>query len=116
MLCLFLGWLTLGAIGNAYLILTGQFAGLPVYLGFFAVAYAITASVACVGLWCMKRWGLYGLRGWMLVCLSMLVAMIPAFAGVALGGVLGIFVFGLFVAVLFWLVHRYVVSYLQMVA
>lgn len=116
LLCLLLGWLTLAGVGNAYLILADQAAGLPFYLGFFAVAYAITAFVACVGLWRMKRSGLYGLRAWMIVCLGMLVAMIPSFGGIALGGVLGIFMFVLFVAVLFWLVHRYVVSRLQMLA
>jgi hypothetical protein len=116
LLCLFLGWLTLAGVGNAYFILTNQFAGLPTYLGFFAAVYAITAFVACVGLWRMKRSGLYGLRAWMIVCLSMLIAMIPSFSGVALGGIVGIFIFSLFVAVLFWLVHRYVVSHLQMVA
>jgi hypothetical protein len=56
-LCLVLAWLTLAGIGNAYLILTRQFADLPMYLGFFAAGYAVAALLTTLGLWQMKMWG-----------------------------------------------------------
>ena len=107
-LSLILGWLTLGAAGNAHLILTGQFGGFPNYLGVFAVAYGISALMACVGLWRMKRWGLNWLRAWMLVCLCMIVAMAPSMYQIALDGIFGIAVFFVIVAGLFWLLNAYV--------
>jgi hypothetical protein len=116
-LCVALAWLTLAGIGNAYLLLTGQF-GLPRYHGVLAAAYAISTLFACVGLWKMRVWGLYWLRTWMLVCVGMVVAMIPAF-GVLEGGFEGILMLVVFCAVvlaLFWFLNRYVGGHVRRVA
>ena len=109
-LCLILAWLTFAAAGNSYFILTGQFAGLPVYLGVFAVAYGVSALVACIGLWRMKRWGMYWLRAWMVICLGMFAAMIPSLHQIAFGRIVGFGAFIVSAAGLFWLLHRYVAA------
>ena len=115
-LCLLLGWQTLAGVGNAYLILTGQFAGLPGYLGFFSAANSAATLMASLDLWRMKVRGLYWLRIWMVICLAMGVAMIPSFRDIAAGGTLGILGFDVFVGALFWLLNQYVSSRVQAVA
>lgn len=115
-LCFALGWLAIAGVGNASLILTGKFSAMPIYLGAFAALYGITATLACVGLWRMTIWGLRSLQVWMLVCLAMLVAMIPTFGDLALGGVPGILLFGFVTSGLFWLLNRYATSHVRSVA
>jgi hypothetical protein len=110
MLCLALGWLSIVGVGNCYLLLTGQFAGLPAYLGVFMAAYVLSALFACIGLWRMKMWGLRSLRIWMMVSLSMAIAVIPVFDAFSRGETLAILGFTLLVALLFWVLNRYVAS------
>lgn len=110
LLCLALGWLSVAGVGNSYLLLTGQFYGLPAYLGLFMAAYAVSAFFACIGLWRMKTWGLLCLRIWMFVSLSMAIALIPALQAFSLGERMAILGFTLFVAILFWVLNRYVTS------
>lgn len=106
-LCVLLASLSVAGAANAYLILTDQFGGLPIYLGVFAAGYSIAALLACIGLWRMRYWGLYALRTWMGICLAMVAAMTPVFRHIALGGVGGIAGFALMTVVLFWILNGY---------
>jgi hypothetical protein len=115
-LCLVLGWLTLAGAGNAFLMFSGRFEGVPPYLGAFAAAYTVAALIACTGLWQMKAAGLYALRAWMGICVATLLAMIPSFAHFASGGIGGILGFVLFIGFLFWLLHTYVSNRVKSVA
>lgn len=103
-----MGWLSIGAIGNAVIILVGGLIPIPRWLGVFALAYAITAVISTFKLWKMDKSGLLWLRSWMAVCFLMIFAMIPTFADIALGGIPGIIGFAAFSGVLFWLLNGYV--------
>ncbi len=115
-LCLALGWLAIAGVGNGVFIFSGQFGGMPIYLGLFAVAYAITAFLAAVNLWRMKEWGVYVLRGWMIVCLAMFMTMLPTLGHIALGGTLGLVGFAVVVVLMFWLLNGYVTKRVRVVA
>ncbi len=108
MLCLALGWLAVAGVGNSFLLLTDQFAGLPVYLGGFMAVYSVCAAFACIGLWRMKTWGLFALRSWMLVSLSMAIALIPVLQVFGRGEQWALVGFTALVAILFFVLNRYV--------
>jgi hypothetical protein len=110
-ICLAFAWLTLGALGNSYLILTGEFA-LPWYHGILPVAYGIATLLACVGLWRMNIQGLYWLRAWIVICLALILTTVPVF-GIPLGGAVLILVVQLAVS---WALNRYVSGHVQRVA
>jgi hypothetical protein len=110
-LCLALGWLTIGAFGNSYLIIAGEL-GLPWYHGILAVAYGVSTLLACVGLWRMRVQGLYWLRAWMLVCFVLILATVPVF-GIPLGAAAFIVAVQLGIS---WLLNRYVSGRVQRVA
>ena len=103
-----LGWLTLAAVGNAVLLLSGQFEPLPRWFGLFAIAYGVTAAVSVFKLWKMETSGHQWLRAWMAVCVVMLIAMMPIFVNIALGGIAAMAAFLAFVLLLFWMLDRYV--------
>jgi hypothetical protein len=98
-MALILGWLALAGAGNAFV---GPAQGL---LRFFALAYAIAACVAAVGLWRMRSWAFAAYLVWAGVVLLTMIAMqlgryrvaLPAFAG-----------FACFVILLLWLLANYV--------
>ncbi len=112
-ICLVLGWLGFAGVANALTIFAGLFEPLPTYIGFFAVAYAITAVVASVLLWQMKQRGLTWLRYWMAACIATMVAIIPSFGQFALGGYWGLAAFSVFSLVLLWMLNYYVVKQLR---
>jgi uncharacterized membrane protein (DUF2068 family) len=105
--CLALGWLALAGFVNAFVFLSGIETPMPMYVGFIAAAYGITALVATIGLWRMQKWGLQSLRAWMLVCVVLLFAFVPVF-GFMQAPPLMLLLFVTLVASLFWALNRYV--------
>jgi len=116
LLCLLLGWLTLSALMNAGFLIPQL--GLPLYLTVLmtvlALAYAVTAGAAAVGLWRMRPWGLTAFRAWGLVLLVfmpafLLVFDVPSqfFASPAEALPL-LLAFTAVILLVYWLMHRYV--------
>ncbi len=111
-LCLGLGWLTLGALGNAAFLM--PVAGFPAPMIALALAYAATAGAAAVGLWRMRSWGLTAFRAWGVVLLCTMLGMLWTFPLEMLIGerpdefaLLFLATTGVIVLV-YWLLHRYI--------
>ncbi len=108
--CLLLGWLTLGAAGNALLLLSGLFEPLPLprWLGLLWIAYGVTAGVSAFRLWRMDPSGHLWLRAWIVVCVALSLAIMPVFINLALGDT-AVWVALLVLTLLpLWPLHRYV--------
>ena len=106
-LCLLLGWLTIGGIANGIAILSGSFP-MPRGLGLLALAYVLTAGAAVVNLWRMRPYGLIALRAWMAVCLIFFVMFALVVRDFMLGGYVGGLAFLLVVLWLFRALDGYV--------
>ena len=111
-LCLGLGWLTLGALGNAAFLMPAV--GFPAPMIALALAYAATAGAAAVGLWRMKSWGLTAFRAWGVVLLCLMVGFLWAspLATIVHGNLvenpLGFLAFIVVMVLVYWLLHRYI--------
>lgn len=108
-LSLVLGWLTMGGFGNAWVILTGKF-NLPPILGYLALAYGIATLFSCIGLWRMKKWSLFALRSWMVVCTILLVVFYIGAIDRILEKYIGAIAFSIFLGFIFWSLDNYVSS------
>jgi hypothetical protein len=115
LICLLLGWLTVAAIFNAVLLPTLAPPGIfPNYIYVLFGAYAITAGATTVGLWRMKPWALTAFRAWGTVCLVLLVCFLVVFrvdlviAQDPLGQSIMVGVTTGTMALIYWLLHRYV--------
>ena len=82
---LMLGWLALAGFLCSGVIFTNGFPELPFLFGFLALAYGLTAALACVGLWKMEIWGLKALRSWLCVLILFFVSFSYVFYDYALG-------------------------------
>ena len=113
--CLLLGWLTLGATGNAALLLSGLFASLPFprWLGLFWIAYGVTAGVSTHRLWRMETSGHQWLRAWMAVCVVTGLAMMPVFVDLAFGGIAATAALLALSLLPLWPLDRYVAAVLR---
>ena len=116
LLCLLLGWLTFSALMNAALLIPQL--DLPLYLTVLmtalALAYAVTAWAAAVGLWRMRPWGLTAFRAWGLALLLNMAAFLWVFdvptefyasPAEALPLLLA---FTAVMVLVYWLMHRYI--------
>jgi hypothetical protein len=109
-----LGWLAIGGFGNAWISLTPRASGLPSWFGGIALCYGVTAALACVGLWRMRRWTILAMRAWMGVCGTLLIGFIAVFPSrTILGGYWGVLAFCAVLSALFFSMDRYVCSWLS---
>ena len=102
LLALAFGWLTLAGVGNAAMF----FARERPIVGLLALAYAGAAALTTAGLWGVRPWAVTPLRLWILVCV-VLPAVLPAASLASLTASIRVPLLFL-VAVLLWLLHRYV--------
>jgi hypothetical protein len=78
--------------------LSGQIDLIPSWLGYLTLIFGITAGGAAIGLWRMKRWGLYSLRAWFVACFTLLFASVYVFNMAISGGITALVLAGLFLA------------------
>ncbi len=98
-MALFLGWLALAGIGNAFI---GPARGL---FRIFALAYALSAIITALGLWRMKSWAFTAFLSWAGVVILTMIAMQLAEYRISLLAFVG---FGCFIVLVLWLLARYV--------
>jgi len=95
LLCFFLAWHAVSCVGGLWLLIKPNLPGYFVWILPALGAAALTAALACVGLWLMHWWGLLALRACMAVWFLILVGMALTFpTRLFLGGYWGLAGFG----------------------
>jgi len=115
-LCFVLGLLTIAGFGDAIVMLSGQVASSPSWLGYLTLIFGITAGGAAAGLWRMKPWGLYSLRAWFVACFMLLLTSGYLFNSAIYGGIMTVAIIALALAGLFLALDRYVSSNTEVAA
>ncbi len=115
-LCVVLCLLTIAGFGDSIVMLSGQIALVPSWLGYLTLMFGITAGGAAVGLWRMKRWGLYSLRAWFVACFILLFTSGYVFNLATYGGIMTVAIVTLVLAGLFLALDRYVSSKTELAA
>ena len=114
--CVVLCLLAIAGFADSIVLLSGQIDFLPSWLGYLALIFGITAGGAAVGLWRMKRWGLYSLRAWFLTCFILLFTIGYVFNLAIYDGMMAVAIIAIVLAGLFLALDRYVSSKTKLAA